>query len=119
MKEKIIGIGIDIEEISRFKKLPFSKNKKFYKKIFTEKEIKYCLNKSNPHQHLAVRFCAKEAMIKAFPQKIKNVLDIEIIIRNGKPEIKSHSCKNKIHLSLSHTKNYAIAIIIIEKNERR
>lgn len=115
MKEKIIGLGIDIEEIDRFRKLSFSKNKKFYKKIFTEKEIKYCLNKGNAYQHFTARFCAKEAMIKALPKRIKNLLDIEVVIKNGKPKIKSPLSKNKIHLSLSHTKNYAIAIIIIEK----
>ena len=40
-----IGIGVDIVEINRFQEKPFEKNENFYKKIFSESEIKYCLQK--------------------------------------------------------------------------
>tara|TARA_B110000495_G_scaffold147025_1_gene129928 strand:+ start:297 stop:479 length:183 start_codon:yes stop_codon:yes gene_type:complete len=46
------GIDIDIIEIKRFQEKPFEKNMYFYKKIFTEFEIKYCLNKKNLHRNL-------------------------------------------------------------------
>ena len=58
----IKGIVVDIESISRFRMMPFVKHKNFYKRIFTEREIMYCLSKMNPYQHFAVRFCAKEAL---------------------------------------------------------
>jgi len=111
----IVAVGIDIEEIDRFRKLPFHKNKNFYERIFTSAEIEYCLGKRNPYPHFAARFCAKEALIKACPQRITNLLDIEITKSNKKPEIKTYLVKDKIHLSLSHTASYANAIVVIER----
>ena len=58
-------LGIDCTEISRFRDYH---NDKLFKKIFTEKEIKYCLSKSQPSQHFAVRFAAKESVYKALSQ---------------------------------------------------
>ena len=109
---KIKGIGVDLENISRIRCSADKKN--FYKKIFTKKEIKYCLSKSNPYQHFAARYCAKEAFAKATDEKIKDLKDIEIVNDlNGRPHIKYKNFK--VHLSLSHTKDIAVAFIIIEK----
>jgi len=112
----ITGFGIDLEEISRFKRRPFDKNKSFYQKIFTKKEINYCLSKARAYEHFAVRFCAKEAFIKAWPEKIDNPLAIEVAMETRKPKIRTSVCKNEIHLSLSHTKNQAMAAVIILNN---
>ena len=112
----ILGIGIDIEEIKRFQDLPFDNNKEFYQKIFTKEEIEYCLKRPNPYKHFAVRFCAKEAVIKALPQKINNLLDIVISSKNGKPVMEIKGLRGvRIHISLSRTKDYATALVIIEK----
>ena len=105
-------IGIDIENISRFKKLDFKKNQGFYNKIFTENEIKYCLSKANPSEHFAVRFCAKEALIKAVDQKF-DFKDIEVFIENSKPKIEAKGFNST--LSLTHDKEKAVAVIIVEK----
>lgn len=100
-------IGVDIENISRFKQLPFSSNQEFYKKIFTPKEIEYCLSKAEPYQHFAARFCAKEAFIKANNETITDIASIEITSNKGKPEL---YYKGKIFpISLSHDKDQAIA----------
>jgi len=56
----VMNVGIDIEEISRFLSINYSKRKSFYQKIFTRKEIDYCLTFSNPYPHFTTRFCAKE-----------------------------------------------------------
>ncbi len=107
-----LGIGVDIEDINRFKKLKYSQNKKFYEKIFTEKEIEYCLSKKNPHQHFAARFCAKEAFMKALNRKVRDYKSIEIKSREGRPFI---NWRNKKYLlSLSHDKDMAIAFVIAE-----
>ena len=112
----IIGLGIDIEDISRFENMPFDKNINFYKKLFSEKEIDYCLKKSNPYRHFTARFCAKEAFTKASTKSIKNFKDIEIIVENSKPRIiTSHEKEKQIHISLSHSQEKAIAIVIIEE----
>ena len=117
MKETgILGIGVDIEDIDRFRKLPYKKNKSFYEKIFTKKEIVYCLKKTDPYPSFAVRFAAKEAVIKALPDKnkkfksAKSFQSVEILMRWKKPYIKING-KN-IFISLSHEKEKAIAFAI-------
>jgi len=110
-------IGVDIEEINRFK----NKNKSFLNKIYTQNEIDYCYSKTFPEQHLAVRFCAKEAVIKAlFGIGLKNVYmkDIEVYHdNNGVPQIKFLKDINiQIKISLSHDKTKAIAFAMIERN---
>ena len=100
-----------MEEISRFSKRKYATKKEFYAKIFTPDEIKYCLSQTDPYPHFAVRFCAKEAAVKALNEKIflKNV---EIKIVKQKPTIKLPG-KKKGLVSLSHTKNYAVAFVMI------
>lgn len=111
----ILCVGVDIEDISRFQVLPYKKNEKFYKKVFTMKEIKYCLSKAKSAQHFTVRFCAKEATVKAVQKEI-DLKDIEVIKENKIPKIKVKDFeKYKIHLSLSHNNNFGIAVVIIEK----
>lgn len=61
----IVGIGTDIVEISRIKNAVAKWGERFLRKIFTENEISYCYKKKDPFPHLAVRFAAKEAVIKA------------------------------------------------------
>lgn len=109
-------IGIDIVETKRIKKL--IKNKKFLKRMFAPEEIKYCETKKNKEQHYSARFAAKEAVWKAFSGKIKISLK-DIIIKNiesGKPVVFFNNKKVnnvKIEVSLSHTKDYSVAIAIL------
>ena len=114
LKGKILGIGIDIENIERFRKLPFIGNQSFYRKIFIENEINYCLSFSDPYPHFAVRFSAKEALVKALPYKVQDWLDMEVFFKKEKPHIKIRGLSNKIHLSLAHCNDYAIASVCIE-----
>ncbi|MCK4663063.1 MAG: holo-ACP synthase [Bacteroidales bacterium] len=122
----IKGIGTDIIEVSRIGK-KVEGNTSFKKKIFTDNEIKYCETYRHKAQNYAVRFAAKEAFLKAIGTGWSNGLafdQIEIINdKSGKPELflngkasevtKEMGIKN-IHVSLSHVKEYAIAVVIIE-----
>ena len=112
----ILGLGTDIEECNRFKKYDLETEKKFLERVFTEKEIKYCFSSKNFHQHLAARFCAKEACIKALNDKSIPLNKIEITKNeNGKPEIKINLYKyqnTNLLVSISHTKEYAQAVVI-------
>lgn len=114
-----MSVGVDIEDISRFK----DKSQKFLNRIYTKSEQKYCLGKSLPQNHLAVRFCAKEAVIKAL-----NVLDIKhpelnkIEIYHDKnkcPKVKLPDIKEynnlKIEVSLSHDRTKAVAFVTISE----
>lgn len=107
-----MNLGVDIEEIDRFSKNKYEYRKTFYEKIFTPNEIKYCLSKVNPQLHFAVRFCAKEAAIKAMDKRKINLLDVEIKIEENKPKIiLPFGMKGLV--SMSHTKNMAIATVLI------
>ena len=109
------GLGIDIVKVERFKNKPYSKNKIFYKKIFLDSEIKYCLKHKNSAIRFSGKFAIKESVKKSIYQKI-NFLDIETYHMNSKPKIK---LKNKLSynflISLSHEKEFAIAIVISEE----
>lgn len=73
----ILGIGTDIVEISRIKEAVYKWGNRFLNRIYTEKEISYCYLRKNPFAHLAGRFAAKEAVIKAFSGVKKQVMDKE------------------------------------------
>ena len=60
-----MNIGCDIEEISRFKDKTLEKDSNFLYRIYTQNELDYCFKNKNSAHHLAVRFCAKEAVVKA------------------------------------------------------
>jgi len=61
----IIGIGVDIEKIDRFKKIHQKKNNNFLKRIYTKFEIDYCFQQIKVSEKLAEIFSGKEAIIKA------------------------------------------------------
>lgn len=118
----IFGIGINIIEAERFEN-QISKNNGFRKKVFTQREIEYCESKKNKAQHYAAHFAAKEAFFKVIGTGWKNGMAFnEIVVLNNelvKPEIilygntKRFIKKNnitKIHLSLSHIKDLAVAL---------
>lgn len=120
----MINIGVDIEDISRFKDKTEKNSVKFLKKIYTKKELDYCFKNKNSAQHLAARFCAKEAVIKAASKLFENKLkysQIEILNDSkGCPYVNILNIENKnlkIELSLSHEKEKAIAFVIITDNQ--
>jgi len=118
------GIGTDIVEVKRMKKKILKE--KFILKVFTQKEIEYCNSKSQPAQHYAARFAAKESYMKAIGtgwsnsakfEEIEIINDEkgtpEIILHGGTSEYFENSSFSKILLSLSHTKRQAVAFVVI------
>jgi len=123
---KIYGIGTDIVNVSRVKKL--YKNKKFLGRIFSKEEMTKCNKLINSINCYAKRFAAKEAFSKAVGTGISSGINFnEIIVmneKNGKPFIKlkdktmilikkKFKKKIKIDLSLSDEKKYAVAFVTI------
>ena len=115
MLEKI-GIGIDIVEINRFQDKPFETNANFYKKIFHDSEVKYCLNHKNSSQSFAAKFAIKESVIKSINKQI-DFLDILTDHSDSKPTVTllNDSSYNFL-VSVSHDKLNAIAVVISEKH---
>ncbi|MDQ0273211.1 holo-ACP synthase [Cytobacillus purgationiresistens] len=115
----IIGIGIDITELSRIQKMAAYKEK-FAARILTDKEqeIYQSLSERRRVEYLAGRFAAKEAFSKAYGTGISKDLsfhDIEITSdHKGKPFI-IKPFKEGVHLSISHSREYAAAQVVIEK----
>jgi len=122
----IIGTGIDIVEIDRFKESVRKWDRSFLGKIFTVKEISYSTKRRFRDQHLAARFATKEAVLKAFgdmPGTVKKWTDIEITNdKNGKPIVSLHGSAEKLRrkrgigqviVSMSHSKNHAVANAIL------
>ena len=126
---KTVGIGVDIIDNKRFKKL--IKDKKFINRIFSKKEISASKKKLNKINFFSNRFAAKESFAKALGTGFRNKLnlkDIEILNdKLGKPfylinnKIKQIIKKNKkianfeLFLSISDEKDYSVAFTIIQK----
>ncbi len=112
-----IGIGIDIIEINRFNEKPFKENENFYKKIFNDSEIQYCLNQKNSSQSFAAKFAIKESVIKAINNQIE-FLDIITDHVSSKPIVSLIGDSSYTFLvSVSHEKSLAIAVVISEKSD--
>lgn len=109
-----ISVGADCEEVERFRdKIG---NMAFLKRIYTPREIEYCLSRPNPEQHLAARFAGKEAVIKALNGLgIRSMFhEIEILNdRDGLPKVSLRGKrKTDLKISLSHTSKTAIAFVV-------
>ena len=119
----ILGLGNDIIEIQRIAASIARHGKRFLDRIFTEREQLYCQNHRDFERHFAGRFAAKEAIVKALGTGISSSvswLDIEIINDEaGKPTVHFSEKVQKtfhspqMHLSISHCKNYAVAVAIL------
>lgn len=122
---KVISIGNDIIEIDRIRKAS-EKNPRFLDRILTDSEKDYCFNGGSSYASVAARFAAKEALVKALGTGFSacSFLDIEIINdAKGRPEVflKGPALElfkeiggQEILLSLSHSKDYALANLLIQ-----
>ena len=123
----IIGIGVDLVEIDRFRKVIERLKDRFILRIFTPEEQRFCSQHRDAVPHYAVRFAAKEALFKALGTgwaKGVTWLDVEVLReRQDAPTIVLHGeaqrlCaamgSQKVHLSLTHSDNWAIAMVVLE-----
>ncbi len=121
----IIGVGCDIIEIERISQA--IEKTAFIKRVFASVEITYCQSRgTQAAASFAVRFAAKEAVLKAFGTGLRGGRMQEIIIINddvGKPQVKLQGFfaalatqlgVQKINISLSHARNLAMAYVVME-----
>lgn len=129
----MIGVGVDIVQISSFKQQLDDPASVFTNKTFTPLEIQYSQNhvSKRPEQHLSARFAAKEAFVKAWSSLYRfrppivlhpDLQEIEICNdRYGRPYIELHGqvkevcAKYSMQLSLSHDGDYALAQVILQE----
>jgi holo-[acyl-carrier protein] synthase len=122
-------VGIDIVEVYRIRQT-IERTPRFVERVFTERERAYCDAKGEEAraQSYAARFAAKEAALKALKTGWRGAIrwhDVEILRdENGAPhlsitgeaqKILASLGANRVHLSMSHTTEHAIAQVILEK----
>ncbi len=123
----IIGIGVDIVDAERIRKINQKFGDKFLERVFTGNEIKYCMQKADSTMHLAGRFAVKEAMFKALGTGWRFGItwrDIEVCNNSiGAPTVKlsgktleyaQQSSADNIYASISHDGSYAVATVVLE-----
>ena len=124
----IVSIGIDIAEVYRIRDT-IARTPRFSARVFTDAEREYCESKgAAAAQSYAGRFAAKEAFLKALKTGWRGKIawqDIEIVLdENGAPSLNitgeaaailEKLGANRVHLSMSHTTEHAVAEVILEK----
>ena len=124
----IHGIGTDFVEVSRLERILKEWGDRFLDRVYAHDEIEYCKNKAFPAIHFAARFAAKESFLKSLGIGLGMGVKLkEIEVRNntlGNPELKINEKVvsilddlgvKAIHLSMTHTREHAHAIVILEK----
>lgn len=116
------GIGTDIIEVARIRANLEKYGSKFLEKILTEKEREHCKTIKDPAGHVAGRFAAKEAVVKALGKGFGDELsfhDVEILNDlSGKPQVYLSQRSLTIFdhpqlwLSISHCKSHAVAMVV-------
>ncbi|MEE4310615.1 MAG: holo-ACP synthase [candidate division KSB1 bacterium] len=123
----ITGIGTDIVSIKKIESLIVTYKQRFIQKIYTKAEQKYCEARVDRFQHYAVRFAAKEALLKSLGTGLRNGIkwkDMEFLNDDlGKPCLIHHGAVSNmihtrgirhIHITFSHAEDMAIAFIVLE-----
>ena len=123
----IVGTGVDIVEIDRMAGILERHGERFCSRVFTPTEIEYCRSSAHPAESFAARFAAKEAALKALGvgwQRGTRFTDVHVSNDDlGAPHIELHGRAReisrelgvqKMHITISHDHNYAVAQVIAE-----
>lgn len=122
----ILGVGIDLVDISRIEALVAKHPERFLARVFTPEEIEYCAKRHDAATCLAGRFAAKEAAFKALAAGRHSGIgfkDIRVNMLRGIPELELIGSARsramdlgaaRILLSISHDKGCAVAVVILE-----
>ncbi len=113
-------IGLDLLEIERLERA-LERRPQLAERLFTDGERAYAAARARPGQHLAARFCAKEAVAKALALEAWSWQDVEVVSRgDGAPHVllrgaaarRARELGVDVHVSLSHTRRQAAAVAI-------
>jgi holo-[acyl-carrier protein] synthase len=116
-----VRVGVDIVGVGRIERL-MAENADIERRLFTERELAYCYGKRRCFEHLAARFAAKEAVLKAIGSGLGSRMrwtDVEVMRgAAGRPHIRLEGAVEsaadargiaEIDVSLAHTEGYAVA----------
>ena len=116
------GVGIDLLEIARLERA-LARRPRLAQRLFTESERRYAAARARPGQHLAARFCAKEAVAKALGMTAWSFHDVEVVSGDGAPSVRLHGTAAQraaalgveVEISLTHTRRDAGAVAIVSE----
>jgi holo-[acyl-carrier protein] synthase len=124
----IYGIGMDLVENDRIEKIIQKWGEKFLCRVFSDREIEYCARHAQAHIHYGARFAVKEAFLKAIGIGLGrgvHLREIEVVNEpSGQPKLMLYGGAQDFfqkagvrtaHLSITHTKKYASAMVLLEK----
>jgi holo-[acyl-carrier protein] synthase len=120
----IRGVGVDWVSVPRMAAILDRQGERFERRVFTEGERAYCRTHARVHEHYAARFAAKEAVLKALgvPAGL-TWRELEVVSEGGAPRLRLHGKAAeaararrgyRLHLSLSHSAEAAVAVVIAE-----
>jgi holo-[acyl-carrier protein] synthase len=112
-------VGIDLLEVERLERA-LARRPRLAERLFTEAERQYAAARARPGQHLAARFCAKEAVAKALGLEAWSFRDIEVVAGDGKPTVRLSGAVARradelgvgVDVSLTHSRRDAAAVAI-------
>ncbi len=112
-------VGIDLLEIDRLERA-LERRPRLAERLFTDAERAYAAARGRPGQHLAARFCAKEAVAKALGLEHWSFRDVEVLGSGGPPELRlsgavaarASALGVRVEVSLTHTGRDAAAVAI-------
>jgi holo-[acyl-carrier protein] synthase len=114
------GIGIDLLEIERLERA-LERRPRLAERLFSEEERAYAAARARPGQHLAARFCAKEAVAKALALPGWSFRDVEIVATGAAPAVRlsgraaarARELGAEPQVSLTHTRSTAAAVAVL------
>jgi holo-[acyl-carrier protein] synthase len=117
--DRVAGIGIDLLEIGRLERA-LERRPRLAERLFTDGERTYAAARARPGEHLAARFCAKEAVAKALGLSGWNFRDVEVIGGDGPPSVRLHGSVAaravelgvEVKISLTHARGEAAAVAV-------
>jgi len=126
---QILGIGVDLVEVERVASSVSRYGQRFLRRVFTPAEQSYCFRKAHPFEHLAARFAAKEAVMKALGTgwiAKTSFREVEVVRAEGAAPtiVLSRRMREllpagpiRFWLSISHTEHYAVAQAMITRED--
>jgi holo-[acyl-carrier protein] synthase len=114
-----LSVGIDMLEIERLERA-IARRPRLAERLFTDSERAYAEARARPGEHLAARFCAKEAVAKALGLEAWSFRDVEIVSSGGPPAVRlsgtaaerAATLGVEISVSLTHTHGQAAAVAV-------
>jgi len=128
--ERLLGLGMDLVEIDRIEDSLHKFGDRFLHRIFHPSEVAYAQGQARPATHLAARFAAKEATIKALGLTDTGVAWTDMEVRraaDGHCTLRLHGAARRqadalgadaIALSLTHDGDYAAAVVVVDRRDR-